>query len=348
MKLDSTLQNHFKVNSSTFELFWKVSRFAKDLYNRALYIQRQYFFNTGTTLSLSALFKEVKITDEYRKLPSDLAQQVLIRINQALKSFFTLLKKKRKGTYNSKVRLPYYLDHDDHFLLTFISRQLKQENRSLRLSLGRRGLKSTGTRFIYLSQPPLGIEPKQIRIVPRFKAMYFDIEYIYEIESIPRQQAAVPDSSLSIDLGLDNFATCVTTTETAFIIEGRGIKSFNRWWNKRRAKYQSRINKQGIRGVTRRMARMQRYRRNVINNYLNHVVRYLIDYCLQHRIETIVVGEWGDMKRGLKMPKKVSALFQTLPYGWFKQKLTETAVQGERAPDQMYSAERELHLTGLL
>ena len=66
---------------------------------------------------------------------------------------------------------------------------------------------------------------------------------------------------------------------------------------------------------------MQRYRKNVINNYLNHVVRYIIDYCLTHRIETIIVGDWTDMKRSLHMRKQVGQLFQTLPYGWFKQKL---------------------------
>ena len=66
---------------------------------------------------------------------------------------------------------------------------------------------------------------------------------------------------------------------------------------------------------------MQQYRRNVINNYLNHVVRYIVDYCLAEGIETMVVGDWGDMKRGLKMRKKVSEAFQTIPFRWFKSKL---------------------------
>lgn len=321
MALTATLQNHLRLDRQTFDLLQQVSRFAKDLYNAALYIQRQQFFKHGSVLSRNQLFHQIKSRSEYQRLSSDLGQQILILVNQNLASFFQLLKQKKAGTYMQPVRLPYYLDRDDHYLLTFISRAIKLCDNTLRLSLGHRGKAATGTRFVYLDLPPLAISPKQIRIVPRYKGMYFEIDYIYDIDPIPKQSKAIADRYLSLDLGLDNFATCATTNETAFIIEGSGIKSFNRWWNKRKARYQSTINKQGITAMTSRMAAMQRYRRNVINNYLNHVVRYIIDYCLDHQIGTIVVGDWGDMKRGLKMRKKVSHLFQTLPYGWLKTKL---------------------------
>ena len=117
---------------------------------------------------------------------------------------------KKAGKYSKKISIPHYLDPDDNHLLTFISRSFKVENGQTRLSLGYRGEKSMGTRYLYVPSPPLGIEPKQIRILPKYSAMHFDIEYIYEIETIPFPTAK-PDSFLAIDLGLDNFATCVTT-----------------------------------------------------------------------------------------------------------------------------------------
>jgi IS605 OrfB family transposase len=331
MVLTACLQNHLRLDKATFKLFQQISRYSKDLYNAALYIQRKYFFKCKKFYSLGKLFAEIKQSQEYLKLPSDLAQQVLIQVNQNLKSFIELLKAKKKGTYTNKVRLPNYLDKDGYNLLTFISRLMKLEHSSnidkvdkvdsLRLSLGYRGLKSTGTRYIYFKGPPLGIEPKQIRIVPRYKAHYFDIEYVYETAIIPRDQDALPNSYLSIDLGLNNFATCTTTTGTAFIIEGSGIVSFNRWWNKSYGKYQSLINSQRITTITKRGARLQTYRKDVINNYLNHVVRYIVDFCLRHRIQSIIVGEWGDMKRGLRMRRKTSEKFQKIPYKQFKDKL---------------------------
>ena len=71
MKLTSTLQNHLRVAQPIFDLLWQVSRFAKDLYNTALYTQRQQLIISGKTLSLGKLFQRIKTTPEYRKLPSD-------------------------------------------------------------------------------------------------------------------------------------------------------------------------------------------------------------------------------------------------------------------------------------
>ncbi|WP_297183200.1 transposase, partial [Thermococcus sp.] len=79
-----------------------------------------------------------------------------------------------------------------------------------------------------------GKKSKEVRILPRCKALWFEIEYVCEAE---------PEK---VDLGLDNFATCVSTSGAAFIIEERGLKSFNRWWNKEKAKLQSIYDKQGI------------------------------------------------------------------------------------------------------
>ncbi|WP_287196852.1 transposase, partial [Thermococcus sp.] len=92
---------------------------------------------------------------------------------------------------------------------------------------------------------------------------------------------------LAIDLGVDNFATCVDTIGTAFIIEGRWLKSFNRWWNKEKAKLQSQYDRQGIK-FGKKMALLLRKRKNVMNNFMNQAVNYIIKYCLENKIGNIV------------------------------------------------------------
>ncbi len=182
-----------------------------------------------------------------------------------------------------------------------------------------------GVRWVWVSIPK-NIENKlinMVRVVPRYKGEYFEIEYVYQ----PNIELAKFDYSqyLSIDLGLDNFATAISTRETAFIIEGRGIKSYNRWWNKKIAKVQSQYDKQKIKGWGSKMLRLHIRRYNVMRNYVAHGVIVIVNHCIKYKIGNIVVGDWEDMKRGLKMRKKTAQQFQQIPYSKFKLNLMSKA-----------------------
>jgi len=85
---------------------------------------------------------------------------------------------------------------------------------------------------------------KEVQLLPRYHGRYFEIECVYEVEpDLPQLDAA---QYLARELGLDNFATCVSTTGTAFILEGKRLKSYNRWWNKQKARLQSVYDKQDV------------------------------------------------------------------------------------------------------
>ncbi|MFQ6123066.1 MAG: transposase [Candidatus Heimdallarchaeota archaeon] len=62
----------------------------------------------------------------------------------------------------------------------------------------------------------------------------------------PERSKLGPSKCMAIDLGVNNFATCVSTDGTTFIIERKGLKSYNRWWNKQKARLQAIYAKQGI------------------------------------------------------------------------------------------------------
>ena len=59
--------------------------------------------------------------------------------------------------------------------------------------------------------PPtvVGKKIKEVRILPRRKG------YVYEVE--PERMDLDDNKYLAIDLGLDNFATCVSTSGTPFM-----------------------------------------------------------------------------------------------------------------------------------
>jgi IS605 OrfB family transposase len=313
-------KNHLRTHVDGYETLKWLSHKCKNLYNVALYTIRNHFDITGSYISESELFQTIKSHQTYKELHSDNAQLTLRMLRQNFRSFFKLLKLKKQGQYKEDVTVPHYLPKDGYFVAQFIKRQLKREGNKLRLSLGRRGKQSLGTQFVWVTIPA-NIHDKvihMVRIVPKFRGEYFEIEFIYNPElTIPKFDL---NHFLSIDLGLDNFTTAVTTKETAFILEGRGIKSYNQWWNKQKAELQSTYDKNGRKwGYRLKNLHIKRY--NVFRNYLSHTVHHIVKHCLKYQIGNIIIGEWKDMKRGLRMRKKTSQSFQQVPYATFKKRL---------------------------
>lgn len=94
----------------------------------------------------------------------------------------------------------------------------------------------------------------EIRILPNYNATYFEVEYVYEV--ITEELDLDTEHALSIDLGLNNFATCIDTYGASFILDGKSIKSFNHWYNKENARLQRIKDKQGIVSLTKRQVHL--------------------------------------------------------------------------------------------
>jgi putative transposase len=143
---------------------------------------------------------------------------------------------------------------------------------------------------------------KEIRILPKQKGRFLDAAFVYE--SSDEQISVESDEAISIDLGLNNLATVVSTTDESFIIDGRWLKSKNQWFNKRRAKLVHHKDKQGYTHLTKQEALLSYRRKNQVNDYLNKAARYIIDECLTKKIGTIVVGYNPTLKQSTNMGKR--------------------------------------------
>ncbi|MDD6679977.1 transposase [Galactobacillus timonensis] len=102
------------------------------------------------------------------------------------------------------------------------------------------------------------------------------MQYCYEQEKEPQNLNA--DNVLAIDVGLDNLASCVTTTGTSFIVDGRKLKSMNQWYNKQIAHYASIKDHQNIKGFTARMSRITDKRNRQVTDYMHKAARHVVDY----------------------------------------------------------------------
>ncbi len=83
---------------------------------------------------------------------------------------------------------------------------------------------------------------KEIRIIPKANARFFEIQYIYEAEYVQRNLNK--NNALALDLGINNLVTAASSKGESFIIDGRRLKSINQWFNKENARLQSIKDKQ--------------------------------------------------------------------------------------------------------
>ncbi|MFU1780276.1 RNA-guided endonuclease InsQ/TnpB family protein [Haloarcula japonica] len=320
----SLRQNLRNLDKEEYLILRKMSRLSKNLYNRHLYEVRQHFFDNGEYLNYYNTYSRVKSNENYELLPSQVAQQTMKQVDHGFKSFFKLVEKKRDGKYNEEVCIPQYLDKDGFYLLDFPSQSFQLKEDYIRVGVPKQfreeyGFDRKEIRIPFTYDEVREKQIKRLQILPKSDAKYFEYRLIYEQEV--EEVETVDGSFLSIDLGLDNLAACVDHSGRSFILDGRQLKSTNRWYNKRRAKLQSVKDKQGIERETQRMQRLRRKRKNKVHDYLNKAVAGLVDYCVEHRIEKVIVGDCKGWKQDANLGDKTNQNFVSIPHDKFKQKL---------------------------
>lgn len=292
---------------------------AKNLANQAIYNVRQYYFTESEYLNYEKNYSLLKTSDNYKMLNSNMAQQILKEVDGSFKSFFGLLKLAKKGKYAFKdCKLPHYLPKDGYTTLVIGFVRLKGNKLILPFS---NTYKKTH-KAIEITIPPVLLDKKvkEIRIIPKANARFFEIQYIYKAECIQRNLNI--NNALAIDLGINNLVTAVSSNGKSFIIDGKRLKSINQWYNKQNARLQSIKDKQHIgKRPTNRQKAIARDRNNKVNDYMNKAARKIIDYCITNDIGTLVVGYNETFQRNSHMSKRNNQNFVNIPYGKLREKL---------------------------
>lgn len=314
-----TLKQQLKhLSKEEYLILRELCHTAKNLYNQAVYNIRQHYFDEEKYLSYVENNRILKSSDNYKLLNSNMAQQILKEVDGAFKSFFGLLKLKAKGEYKEKVKLPNYLPKNS-FTTLVVGFVRLNENRFI-LPYSQNYKKNHIP--IKINIPPLLLDKniKEIRIIPKFNARFFEIQYTYQVEREKRNLDK--NNALAIDLGIDNLATCVTNRGKSFIVDGKKLKSINQWFNKYNAKLQSIKDKQGYGKVlTIKQKAIWNKRNNRVNDYLSKSARIIINYCLENDIGTLVCGYNSDFQRNSEIGKINNQNFVNIPYSKFQSKL---------------------------
>ena len=175
---------------------------------------------------------------------------------------------------------------------------------------------------VEITIPPILLDKKikEIRIIPKAKARFFEIQYIYEAECVQRNLNT--NNALALDLGVNNLVTAVSSNGRSFIIDGRKLKSINQWFNKENARLQSIKDKQHYgKKSTNRQKAIARDRNNKVNDYMNKAARRIINYCIANDIGTLVAGYNETFQRCSRIGKQNNQNFVSIPYGHLRSKL---------------------------
>ncbi|MCI7191612.1 MAG: transposase [Lachnospiraceae bacterium] len=292
---------------------------AKNLTNEAIYNVRQYYFTEGEFLKYEKNYTLLKNSPNYKTLNSNMAQQILKEVDGSFKSFFGLLKLARQGKYAFRdCKLPHYLHKDGY--TTLVIGFVRINGNKLILPFSNSFRKTH--RSVEITIPPILLDKKvrEIRIIPRAKARFFEIQYIYEAECIQRNLNKT--NALALDFGINNLVTAVSSKGRSFIIDGKRLKSINQWFNKQNARLQSIKDKQGFgKKTTNRQKTIARDRNNKVNDYMSKAARKVIDYCVANDIGTLVVGYNETFQRGSHIGKQNNQNFVNIPYGKLRVKL---------------------------
>ena len=316
-----TIKQQIKhLNKEEYNILRELCKIAKNLTNQAIYNVRQHYFQEKQYLKYESNYHELKNCKNYKLLNSNMAQQTLKDVDSMFKSFFSLIKLAKQGKYNFKyIRLPKYLPKNKYSNLIIAQFKIK-DNNVLTIPFSN-AFKKKYENKIQIKIPKIleNKKIKEIQIIPKFNARFFEIQYTYEIQE--ENIKLNTKNALVIDLGVNNLCTCVTNTGKSFIIDGKKLKSINQFFNKKNTELQSIKDKQNINQQTKQQYLISRKRKNRIDDYINKTCRYIINYCLSNNIGTLVIGYNQSFQCKTNLGKKNNQIFTQLPFGKIREKL---------------------------
>lgn len=306
-------KHRIKQNNEYYPVFCDFCHKSKNLYNHANFLVREEFIKNNRWIRYGELDKLLKADfefDDYKQMPTaQSAQQTLRLLEKDWKSFFAAIKdwSAQKDKYLGRPKLPKYKPKDGKHILVLTNQNVKLKNEILCFPKTFQGF----------TVKPLFTELKnfvsfqQVRIIPEFQAFTVELVYHMEIADVP-----LPDNGryLSIDIGLDNLAAVVNNVGlTPVIINGKGLKSINKYYNKQVSYYREIAKRMNGKDYTNRMYGITRKRNHKIDDYMHKASCYLIKYAQSNHFHTIVIGNNKEWKQKSHMSKKVNQSFVGIP-----------------------------------
>ncbi|MCH4886873.1 IS200/IS605 family element transposase accessory protein TnpB [Acidaminobacter sp. JC074] len=269
---------------------------------------------------LDAYFKYINQVD-YRSIPAHTNQNTIKQVIRAWKSYFKLMELYRKGELEDEPKIPKYKKKNGRYVVVLSNQVcvIKDDKDPYKKDKYLRFPRTNYQLNITKCMDYEKFKLKEVRIVPG--SSFYTLEIVLDLgesEELSHESKRL----LGIDIGVNNFATIVNNVgQRPVIVNGKGLKSINQYYNKKRGRLMStlRNGKQKDEGQYRskQLNRLDEKRNAKVKDFLHKSSRYIIDYAVEHGIDTIVIGYNKEFKQACNMGKKNNQKFTTIPFKRF-------------------------------
>lgn len=338
-----------KQNNPLFKTLDDLSFKAKNIYNSALYLCRQSFFEYKQSIGYTALnsFHKGLYEADYKSLPTQTTQQILQVVSKNMKAFINASKDfyKNPQKYKAKPKLPNYKNPSKgRFNIYFTNQQIRFKDGFIHFPAST-NIPPLKTHLNLESQEIDSMLPKsstdnpirQLRIIPLLNSYRIELVYDKEIQ-VPEPKEKI-QCIASIDLGINNFAAIVTygsKPSRPLILNGKGLKSYNKNFNKKLSKLKSQLDIQNnnnkvnksskdINHSTKAIRNLFSKRNRVYNDFYHKASRTIVNYLLDNEVSVLIIGYNQGWKQNSSLSKNVNQTFIQIGFNIFIKMLTYKA-----------------------
>ena len=277
------------------------------LYNTMLYEYRNSYFDKDIkNLTNTELYRIGKESCHWVNLPAKCSNHVWMQLITNISSYWAAVKEynKNPNKFNKPPKLPNY--NKGMNIVTFDNQAL------LTNKLPAKHIRLVRTDMI-LDLSRYNGEIREVQIIP--KKNHFIIKAIFK-QTIKQEDLSY-DIVASIDIGVNNLAA-ITTNQVHIrhiLINGRPLKSINQFYNKTKAKHQSNLPKK--QKSSNRIRLLSDKRNNKIQDYIHKASRYIVNWLIENKIGTLVVGKNKEWKQEVNIGSKNNQSFTMIPHARF-------------------------------
>lgn len=276
-------------------------------------LEKDFIKSNFNNKELSYMFLEYYLKNtnnidyKHKDLGSHTSQQTIKKVVESFKSyyksFFDYLKNKDK--YLGKPELPKYKKKVSFCSFTFSNIECKIKNSKIKFLKTNLKLK-----FNYNIN-----NLKHIKTTIKKYYDKFQLQLIFEkevIENIKKNKHIA-----GIDLGINNIVTIATNKGKSLLIKDKYLKQLNQFSSKELSDIynkQTTIGKLKEPKSSKKVKIIFRKRNNRINNFSYILANFIVKYCLNNKIDTLVIGLNKDWKQDSNLSKINNQNFQQIPF----------------------------------
>jgi len=187
-----------------------------------------------------------------------------------------------------------------------------------------------------------GEKPLEVLLPKEFNYKVKEVKVVYDMEWVEVHVIYDKDMDIrndgvyqaGIDIGLNNLLSIVSDDPKlkSFIVSGRELKSYNRWWNKKRAEVQSHIDRvlnmikeekdeekrrsleKHYRWLKKYLWNLSKARDRKLSNWMHQITRRLADLLYETGHRVVYIGKNGIDKNEIPFSKVVNQNYVYIPH----------------------------------